>query len=186
MNDANIYIIVGGSGSGKTTLVENLLKSDLGLSKIITHTTRVPRSNEINGQDYIFITESEFKELITRDKLIEYSNAYGNWYGTSKKDFNDSSKSKILILDAQGAINIKKCCSNVYIIYIPTAKEVLHQRLVHRGDTKDFAERIALIDQEVLKLDKIDKYIVKNNDFCKIFEEVYEYIKKSKKNVDII
>ena len=186
MNDENIYIIVGGSGSGKTTLVENLLKTDLGLDKIITHTTRAPRANEINGHDYIFITESEFKELIVKDELIEYSNAYGNWYGTAKKDFNASKKPRVLILDAQGAINIKKFYSSVYIICMPTSKEVLHQRLLQRGDTKDCAERIALIDQELCKLGKIDKYLVKSNDFCKIFEEVYEYIKKSKKNVDII
>jgi guanylate kinase len=181
MNDKNIYIIVGGSGSGKTTLVENLIKTDLGLEKIITYTTRLPRSNEINGYDYLFIPESEFKELIAKNRLMEYSNVYGNWYGTAKKDFNSSINSKILILDAQGGINIKKFYPTAHLIYIPTDKAVLYQRLLQRADTQDVAERISLIDQEWLKLEKIDKYIVKNNDFCKIFAEVYEYIKNPKK-----
>jgi guanylate kinase len=186
MNEENIYIIVGGSGSGKTTLVENLLKTDLGLEKIITHTTRAPRVSEIDGQDYKFMTESEFQDLIVNDELIEYSNAYGNWYGTAKKDFKSSIKAKILILDAQGAINIKKHYPSAHLIYMPTDKAVLYQRLMQRGDTQDLAQRIALIDQELIKLDKIDKYIVKNNDFSEIFAEVYKYIKKSKKSVDII
>jgi guanylate kinase len=186
MNEENIYIIVGGSGSGKTTLVENLIKTDLGLEKIITYTTRAPRANEIDSRDYMFVTESQFKELITKNHLIEYSNAYGNWYGTAKKDFDFSNKAKIIILDAQGAINIKKHYPSAHLIYMPTDKAVLYQRLMQRGDTQDLAERIALIDQELLKLDKIDKYIVKNNDFSEIFAEVYKYIKKSKKNVDII
>lgn len=186
MNDAKIYIIVGGSGSGKTTLVENLVKSDLGLTKVLTHTTRKPRSKELDNIDYIFITVPEFQKLMSVNYFLEYSNAYGNWYGTSKIAFNNKSQSKIIILDAQGAINLKKIYPSSYIIYIPTEKEVLQQRLSLRGDTEDSVERIALIDQEFQKLSNIDKYTVKNQDFAAIYEEVYKYIKKSKKNVDII
>lgn len=186
MDDAKIYIIVGGSGSGKTTLVENLLKSDLGLTRVLTHTTRKPRSTEVDKQDYVFISVAEFLKLVAVDYFIEYSNAYGNWYGTSKMAFSSTGKSKIIILDAEGAINIKKNYPNSHVIYIPTEKEVLQKRLSLRGDTEDLVQRIALMDQELQKISNIDKYTVKNKEFAEIFEEVYKYIKKSKKNVDII
>ena len=186
MNPSNIYIIVGASGSGKSTLVQNLLKSDLCLARVITHTTRKPRINEKNNQDYIFISTQEFLGLRAENYFIESSNAYGNWYGTSKKAFNNTNQAQIIILDSDCAINIQNNYPNAYIIYIPTAKEMLSQRILQRGDTDNLELRMSIIDQELQKLENINKYIVQGTDFLAIFEEVYKYIKKSKKNVDII
>ena len=79
-----LIILSSPSGAGKTTLVKKL--SNLYNFEIsISYTTRIPRINEINGQDYFFVNEEDFKKLVNNEELLEYAKVFNNFYGSSKK-----------------------------------------------------------------------------------------------------
>ena len=78
-----IVILSSPSGAGKTSLVKEIsLKNNFSIS--VSHTTREPRSNEIDGSDYFFVKEEKFKELISINKFLEYAKVFNNYYGSSK------------------------------------------------------------------------------------------------------
>ena len=82
--DGVMVILSSPSGAGKTTLVKKI--SNLRNFKIsISYTTRVPRANEVNGKDYFFINQNDFRNLINKDELLEHAKVFNNYYGTSKK-----------------------------------------------------------------------------------------------------
>ena len=77
-----LFIISAPSGAGKTSLVKALLKSGLNLSLSISHTTRPPRSEEVNGRDYHFVSEDTFRKMLVNGEFLESAEVYGNLYGT--------------------------------------------------------------------------------------------------------
>ena len=108
--DGIIVILSSPSGAGKTTLVKILAeKRDFFIS--ISHTTRKPRSNEINGKDYYFVNQEEFKLLIEKSEFLEHAKVFNNFYGTSKtpviSKLNDG-KNVLFDIDWQGTEQIKK------------------------------------------------------------------------------
>ena len=82
-NEGIIVILSSPSGAGKTTLVKEISKKK-NFNISISHTTRKPRLNEINGNDYFFVSENEFKNLINRDKFLEHAKVFNHYYGSSK------------------------------------------------------------------------------------------------------
>jgi guanylate kinase len=80
-----MIILSSPSGAGKTTLTRLLSKKNKNLEISISHTTRVPRENEIEGRDYYFTNKKDFKKLIDKDSFFEYATVFNNYYGTSKK-----------------------------------------------------------------------------------------------------
>ena len=82
--DGIIIILSSPSGAGKTTLVKKIAQEkDFVIS--ISHTTRTPRTNEINGEDYIFVTKEKFNQLIKNEEFLEYAEVFKNFYGSGKK-----------------------------------------------------------------------------------------------------
>ncbi len=79
-----MIILSSPSGAGKTTLVK-LISKNKNLIVSVSHTTRKPRPNEINGVDYYFVNKSTFEDLINKNEFLEYANVFNNFYGTSKK-----------------------------------------------------------------------------------------------------
>jgi len=105
-----IVILSSPSGAGKTSLVKEI-SSKNNYSISISHTTRKPRSNEINGIDYFFVKQEEFKELIIKKKFLEYAKVFNNFYGSSEDVvFNklDKGKNVIFDIDWQGTEQIKQ------------------------------------------------------------------------------
>ena len=87
MVSKNIMVILSSpSGVGKTTLTKKIQQKYQSFKLSVSHTTRPPRSNEVDGIDYHFITNSQFKELINNNEFYEYAKIYDNYYGTLKKN----------------------------------------------------------------------------------------------------
>ena len=138
--DGFIFIFSSPSGAGKTTLVE-LVSQKKNFITSISHTTRKPRSNEVNGKDYHFVDHKRFKDLIEQDEFLEYAKVFNNYYGTSKKPViqNLSNGKNVLFdIDWQGSKQIKSQSLNFNIFsffVLPPSKEVLFERLSNRDMT---------------------------------------------------
>lgn len=166
-----LFIVSGSSGVGKTTLVNSVLlrlKPRVDIDKVITYTTRQPRKGEIPGIDYHYINETEFKVKINQGFFIEWSNNYGNFYGSPKYILDELSiKSWILILDLSGAKAVKEALPNSILIWIEIPNlEILEIRLKLRGDLPEqIQNRLMLAKNEFEQINKnlIFDYKFKND-----------------------
>lgn len=133
----HLFIISGPSGAGKGTLRKVLFQTVPGLVFSVSCTTRSPRQGEINGQDYHFIDEDSFQDLIDKGQFLEWAKVHGNYYGTLKKDIRkvlDEGKDVILEIDVQGAHQVRQNCEQAIMIFVaPPSMEELEERLRKRG-----------------------------------------------------
>ncbi|MEO0369450.1 MAG: guanylate kinase, partial [Pseudomonadota bacterium] len=83
MNSAKLYIISAPSGAGKTTLARALIANNDQIEMSISHTTRQKRVGEVHGEDYYFVIQADFLEMVEQGSFLEYAEVYGNYYGTS-------------------------------------------------------------------------------------------------------
>ena len=166
----NLYAIVAPSGAGKTSLVEALLKVEPKIRLSVSYTTRAPRSGEVNGRDYQFVSRDEFEALLKQGEFLEHAEVYGNLYGTSKSWITAARAAGddvLLEIDWQGATQVRRIFPDMVDIFImPPSFEALEKRLTARGkDTADvIARRIAGARQEMQHVSEAD-YIVVNDDF---------------------
>lgn len=166
-----IIIITAPSGSGKTTLVKRLLAADPGLAFSISACTRSPRENEVEGRDYYFISEQEFKKKIDEAAFIEWEMVYtGKYYGTLRTELDriwKLGRIPVVDIDVKGAIELKKQFQTTALaIFIKAPSlEVLRQRLMARGteSPQGLEERIAKAELELLDADEFDRIIVNDN-----------------------
>tara|TARA_Y100000031_G_scaffold105634_1_gene116306 strand:+ start:235 stop:861 length:627 start_codon:yes stop_codon:yes gene_type:complete len=167
---SSLYIISAPSGCGKTSLVEELIKRNDSLCVSVSHTTRNPRLEEINGISYYFISLNKFKKMINNDAFVEYAKVFDNYYGTAIKSIKCQLKkgqSVILEIDWQGANQVKKKFPNAVSIFIlPPSKEDLKKRLQQRAqdDQPTINKRMANANNEMLQFKNYD-YLVINEDF---------------------
>ena len=183
--DGIIIILSSPSGAGKTTLVKKI--SSLKNYKIsISFTTRLPRTNEVNGKDYFFVSKNKFKKLINNRELLEHAKVFSNYYGSSKKIvFENLSKGKNVLFDIdwQGTEKIKKRKLKYKLItffILPPSKKVLFKRLSNR-DMKDkliVGKRMKQFDHDVKKWRNYD-FVVINDDLNICFKKIIKYIKFS-------
>ncbi len=164
----NIIVISGPSGSGKTTLIRMLLKEHPEIAFSVSHTTRLPRGQEKDGQDYFFISQKQFQEMIAADGFIEWAKVHGNYYGTSMQEvIKRSQESPFLALDidVQGARIVRgKLPNALFVLVTPPSIEALEKRILHREKTitPEFQRRIQMAIEE-LKAYKIYDYTVVND-----------------------
>ncbi len=186
-----MIILSSPSGAGKTTLVK-LLSKKKNFSVSISHTTRTPRSNEIDGIDYFFIDKVKFQKLIEENKFLEFAKVFDNYYGTSKKNIFsklNEGNNVIFDIDWQGTEQIikKKLDYKVITIFIlPPSKKVLYERLSNR-DMKDkliVEERMKQFDKDILHW-KSYNYVVINDDLNDCYKKINNILDsefKSKKS----
>lgn len=163
-----IIIVSAPSGAGKTTTVKHLLQQNLGLEFSVSATSRQPRPGEINGKDYHFIPESEFRQKIENREFLEWEEVYeGNLYGTLKSEVNrilNLGKSVIFDVDVVGGLNIKKFYGNdaLAIFITPPSVEELEKRLKKRStETEEkINTRIAKAKKEMEFAGQFDVIIV--------------------------
>ena len=180
--DGTIFIFSSPSGAGKTTLV-NLVSKNKKFATSISHTTRKPRSNEIDGKDYHFVSENKFQDLIKADQFLEYAKVFSNFYGTSKKLVLEKLKSGENVLfdiDWQGSKQIKDQTINFNILsffVLPPSKEILYQRLSNR-DMKDkliASERMKDFYKDVKHWIDYDSVVI-NDDLQKCYNQISKII----------
>lgn len=150
------------SGGGKTTLVNELLSRLPHSKRSITSTTRPPRATEIPGQDYDFLNDTAFDELIQKNAFAEYANVHGYRYGSKKDSISDSlSRGEILFLtiDVVGAKNIQKSFPQALLIFVsPPDFDILETRLRKRGTESDqeIRKRLENARKEIAQADDFD------------------------------
>ncbi len=181
--DGLLIVLSSPSGAGKTTL-SKLLSKQNNYYISVSHTTRKPRINEIDSQDYHFVSEEEFKSLIKNNEFLEYAKVFNNYYGTVKSSvINNLDKGKKLIFDIdwQGTEQIKEKKLQYKLItffILPPSKKVLFERLSNR-DMKDkliVEERMKQFSKDVLHWNNYD-YVVINDNLENCYNEVNHLIK---------
>ena len=186
-------IISGPSGVGKTTIVEKLVKTHPELHISVSTTTRPKRKGEIDGKSYYFVDKKKFKELLRKNEFIEYAENYGNYYGSSKKNYTESinsGKDVVFVLSVEGMRNALKNKEMDFVtIFIKTSSDkTLLQRLKNRAtETKEqIKKRFKKSKHELSFAQKYD-YIVYNDNIdsaVKTVEAIYlaEKFKRTKKS----
>ena len=164
---ANLFIIAAPSGCGKTSLVKALLESSKSLTVSVSHTTRKPRKGEIDGENYHFVSNETFEQMISNNDFLEYAEVFGNMYGTAKTNIYeklDSNINTILEIDWQGARQVRQNMPEVISIFIlPPSKNVLLERLTTRGqdDKATISERMESSEKEMSHYNEFDYLIIK-------------------------
>lgn len=180
----NMLILVGASASGKTEIAKELMKR-FNIKKVVTHTTREKRVNEVNDVDYHFVSKEEFLSLLDQDKFVEHSLYNGNYYGCSKDEIGDD---KVVILDPNGLKSFNKLNDKRIVSILLTSKEqTRYERMIARGDSRENAEKRISNDKTSFALDNIDKvdYIIENDtkELDDVVNEVYNLYKSKLENI---
>ena len=189
IKDGMIVVLSSPSGAGKTTLVNKIsLENNFQIS--VSHTTRPPRTDEINGKDYFFVNKEKFEVLIKKDEFLEYAKVFENYYGSSKQAVIknlDNGKNVIFDIDWQGTEQIKKKKLNYKLItffILPPSRKVLFERLSNR-DMKDkniVEQRMKQFDQDILRWKNYD-FVVINDELEKCYYEITNLLKSSMNNL---
>ena len=189
-----MVILSSPSGAGKTTLVKLLSKKN-NFYISVSHTTRKPRPNEINGKDYFFVSDEEFKRLIKNQEFLEYAKVFDNYYGTSRTPVIQNLEKNynvIFDIDWQGADQIKNQKLDYKLLtffILPPSKKVLFERLSNR-DMKDkliAEERMKQFDRDVLHWINYDYVVINDNlddCFLKIQKLIIAEINNGSKDYD--
>jgi len=181
----NIFVVSGPSGVGKDTIISELKKQGLEFREIITTTTRPMRQGESQGNPYWFVSKEEFEDLIRKNKLVEWADVYGYYYGSQKKDvekYLNDSLPIIFKVDPQGAKTIKKEFPNSKVIFIaPENIDNLEKRLKKRGQDKPevIKKRLKEAREEIKNLSFWDAVVInKEGKLNEAVEKVKEIIFK--------
>ena len=177
-----LFVISSPSGGGKTSLINKLFEDtrSMNFKKSISDTTRQKREGDINGRDYYFLSEKEFKDKIEKEEYVEYATVFGNFYGTSKEEIKTkyNNSNLVLELDWQGAYAVKELFDDARLIFlVPPSLEDLKQRLVTRNlDSPESIEnRLSEAKKEISKSEIYD-FLILNDDFDKAFEDLSQIL----------
>lgn len=169
MNDKGVLMILSGpSGSGKDTVLNKLVESNEDVCVSISMTTREMRDGEIDGKHYYFVSREYFQKKIAEDKMLEYAEYAGNYYGTPRQPVEEmlnEGKSVVLKIEVQGAEKIRKIYPDVSSVFLlPPSMRVLEGRLRGRGseDEETINHRLRIAREELRRAYDYD-YIVIND-----------------------
>ena len=184
----NIMIILSSpSGVGKTTLTKKIQQKYQTFKISVSHTTRSPRSNEIDGVDYHFVSTAEFKDLVKKNKFYEYAKIFENYYGTLKYNVDEIIKKNDIIFDIdwQGTKQLSKFknLKLVKIYLITDNKKELKKRLIKRNQNtrEEIKKRFKSFDDDVKHWSDYD-YIIINKNLEACFRQI-EIIISLEKNI---
>ncbi len=181
-NHDNVMVILSSpSGAGKTTITKKIQQKYQSFKISVSHTTRKPRKNEIDGIDYHFISEEKFEQLIKNQKFYEYAKIFGNYYGTLKENVDKLILKNDIIFDIdwQGTKQLSKFSNlNLIKIYlIPPSKKELKSRLIKRNldSIDEVNKRFEAFDNDIKHWDDYD-YILINNNLENCFKQIENII----------
>lgn len=179
MNEHGMLVVVSGfSGAGKGTLMKELLNRYENYALSISATTRTPRTGEVDGKDYFFVTEEHFNDMIEKEELIEYAQYVNHSYGTPKEYVLNQmkmGKDVILEIEIQGALKVKERFPEAILLFVmpPNAQE-LKRRLIGRGteSMEVINARLRRASEEAQGMEAYD-YILINDEIDTCVEEMH-------------
>tara|TARA_B110000259_G_scaffold146134_1_gene164694 strand:- start:2563 stop:3219 length:657 start_codon:yes stop_codon:yes gene_type:complete len=185
-----LIIISSPSGAGKSTICNMLIQGNKGIKLSISATTRLKRSNEIDGHDYYFVTRDEFEELEAKNQLLESANIFGNRYGTPRKTIDESFSKNLNVLfdiDWQGARQLNEKFNKNKIIsffLLPPSMKELGFRLQKRAmDTEDIVrKRMSGAIDEISHFNEYDHVII-NEDLQETYDKINSIIRNMNKEI---
>jgi guanylate kinase len=178
-DDFLLLILSSPSGAGKTTLTRMLLEHCPELRFSVSHTTRAPRANEVDGRDYHFVDRDRFLALVKQGAFLEWAEVHGNLYGTSMAEIDvargaPGCTGMIFDIDYQGARQIRSKIEDVTAVFIlPPSMQELERRLRGRAsETEDAVQsRFRVAEREIEHYALFD-YLVVNEDLQRAFDEL--------------
>ena len=182
-NTPHLIVISAPSGTGKTTISKALLASNNNMVVSVSYTTRTKRTNEIDGEDYSFVSSAVFESMIANGDFLEHAKVFGNYYGTPKKEVNEqltSGQNVILEIDWQGAMQVKQKVPGCLLIFLlPPSKNELMIRLQKRGT--DSNEQIKMrFDQalnDIKQFEQFDRVFI-NKDINTTVNQILAFLEK--------
>jgi guanylate kinase len=161
LSKGKILVISAPAGTGKTTLVHKLINEfPKDITQSISCTTRPPREGEIDGKDYVFLTEEAFEKRKAAGDFLEYATVFGCQYGTLKETVEEQRLGGgyvVLVIDTQGALKLQKEIEAIFIFIRPPSIETLRKRLAKRN-TELKAELKKRLDWAQFELDQAKHY----------------------------
>lgn len=191
LNKRGILIVVSGfSGAGKGTVMKRLMeKYSDAYALSVSMTTRGPRTGEVDGQHYFFVSREQFEKTIAEEGLIEHAQYCGNYYGTPKAYVEKqlaAGKNVILEIEIQGALLVKEKFPETLLLFVtPPNAEELKKRLVGRGTEtmEEIQARLTRAIDEAPIMDKYD-YIVVNDEVENCVDKIHELVDAAKHSTD--
>ena len=182
----NIMVILSSpSGVGKTTLTKKIQQKYQSFKISVSHTTRKPRPNEVEGVDYYFVSNEKFKKFINEGKFYEYAKIFDNYYGTLKETVNEMIKKNDIIFDIdwQGTQQLSKFknLKLIKIYLIPPNKDELRERLIKRNQDspQEVERRYKAYDKDIQHWKDYD-YIIINENLENCYKQIENIISTNK------
>lgn len=174
-------IVSSPSGGGKTTVVARILRRDKTLARVVTATTRAPRTGEKNGRDYHFWTEEQFLRAVKKGQMLEWAKVHAHYYGIPKASVDELLRRgvcPVLVIDVQGAKTVSaKYPQAVKIFIVPPSLRVLEERIAARKDnTQDVALRLRTAKKELKEIRHYD-YVVLNDRLTDAVKDTHAVIR---------
>ena len=184
MNKKGMMVILSApSGCGKDTVFHEILNLRNDVVESVSATTRQPRTGEVDGVNYFFLSKEQFEEMIENNEFLEYASYNNCYYGTPAKaamDRIEEGKICFLIIECQGAKKVMKNCPEAVSIFLmPPSIETLEKRLKKRNTDSEeqIANRLRIAEEEINSSSVFD-YIVVNNELEKAVDEINEILNK--------
>ena len=182
----NIMVILSSpSGAGKTTITKKIHQKYQTFKISVSHTTRKPRPNEVDGVDYYFVSHEKFEKLIKEEKFYEYAKIFDNYYGTLRETVDQTIKKNDIIFDIdwQGTKQLSKFnnLELIKIYLIPPNKKELKKRLVKRNQdsTQEVERRFKAYDKDIKHWEDYD-YVVINENLENCYQQIESIILENK------
>ncbi len=186
-----LIVLSGPSGSGKNTVCDEVKKNNSNIWESISMTSRKPRKGEEDGKAYYFVSENEFEKNIEDDKMLEWAKFAGNYYGTPKESVQkhlDKGEDVILVIEIQGALQIKKKLPQaLFIFLLPPSMRELKRRLTdrHTESEEKILERFETAYKEINEISKYN-YVIINDKVEEAAQKLDAIIKAERCRVDRI
>ena len=184
-----MFVLSSPSGAGKTTLAKKIAENNKNFTISISHTTRTPRPNEINGKDYKFVSEQEFNTLVQENSFFEHANIFDNYYGTLKKpvlELLSLGKDVLFDIDWQGTQQLKKAknLSMVTFFILPPNIQTLKKRLLnrHKGQEELIEKRMKKFNEETSHWNEYN-YVLINDDLDICYKKLINIIMSEKNGI---
>jgi len=189
-DDSIMIILSSPSGAGKTTLTKKIQQKYQNFKISVSHTTRKPRTNEVDGVDYFFINTEEFKKKIVNEEFYEHAKIFDNYYGTTKDSVNSlvSNNNDILFdIDWQGTKQLSKFkeLKLIKIFLLPPNKTELEKRLIQRNQDKKeiVSKRLKAYDEDIIHWNDYEHVMI-NDNLENCFKQIERIILLAKKQIN--